>query len=406
MTAAILAGRDFLSEWRMSLCLVLGLAAVLAPLLVLFGLRYGIVETLTERLRADPRNRELVLVGHGRFGPDWFAAMTARPEVGFVLPRTRALAATLDVTAADRRLAPGATLEMIPTAPGDPLVPTDLPPLAAAPADRPQPVLLSAAAARELDAAAGARLTGRLTRTVDGRRQQVSRDLTVAGILPDAAFARPAVFLPLDLLAAAERWREGFGVPALGWAGADATGRADLFAGFRLYARDLVDVAPLATWLGHQGLEVRTRSAEIDRVLALDASLRAVFLIVAGVGVTGYVISLGASLWANVARKRRALAVLRLLGADTATLVAFPVVQAGLVAVLGTLVAMGLYGIAAAVLNRHFGASLSLGESICRLAPGHFAMALGLSLAAAVLAAAVAALGAARVDPATGLREG
>ena len=36
-----LAASDFLFEWRLTSCLVLALAAVLAPLLVLFGLKYG-----------------------------------------------------------------------------------------------------------------------------------------------------------------------------------------------------------------------------------------------------------------------------------------------------------------------------------------------------------------------------
>ena len=58
-----LAWADWCAEARLSACAVLGLAAVLAPLLVLFGLKYGLVATLTERLLADPRTRELLPVG-------------------------------------------------------------------------------------------------------------------------------------------------------------------------------------------------------------------------------------------------------------------------------------------------------------------------------------------------------
>lgn len=46
--------RDYLHERLLSACAVLGLAAVLAPLLILFGVKFGVVETLTERLRSDP----------------------------------------------------------------------------------------------------------------------------------------------------------------------------------------------------------------------------------------------------------------------------------------------------------------------------------------------------------------
>ena len=39
--------RDYLHERLLSACAVLGLAAVLAPLLILFGVKFGVVETLT-----------------------------------------------------------------------------------------------------------------------------------------------------------------------------------------------------------------------------------------------------------------------------------------------------------------------------------------------------------------------
>ena len=38
-----LATRDFLHEWQVSLCFVIALAAVLGPMMVLFGLKFGII---------------------------------------------------------------------------------------------------------------------------------------------------------------------------------------------------------------------------------------------------------------------------------------------------------------------------------------------------------------------------
>jgi putative ABC transport system permease protein len=49
-----LATAHLLHEWVLTLCLVLALAAVLAPLLVLFGLKHGTIHTLRERLVEDP----------------------------------------------------------------------------------------------------------------------------------------------------------------------------------------------------------------------------------------------------------------------------------------------------------------------------------------------------------------
>ena len=52
-----LAWQDYRREARLSACAVLALVAVIAPLLVLFGLKYGLVGSLTE----EPVNFDAVL---------------------------------------------------------------------------------------------------------------------------------------------------------------------------------------------------------------------------------------------------------------------------------------------------------------------------------------------------------
>ena len=62
-----LAYRDFAHERRISLCFVLALMAVLAPLLILFGLKFGLVDTLAQRLVESPANREVLAVGSRQY---------------------------------------------------------------------------------------------------------------------------------------------------------------------------------------------------------------------------------------------------------------------------------------------------------------------------------------------------
>ena len=45
-----LASRDYVHEWLMSVCFVLALAAVLGPMMVLFGLKFGIVGAMVDQL--------------------------------------------------------------------------------------------------------------------------------------------------------------------------------------------------------------------------------------------------------------------------------------------------------------------------------------------------------------------
>ncbi|PWC40176.1 FtsX-like permease family protein [Azospirillum sp. TSO22-1] len=402
-TALVLAWKDFAHEWRISACLVLGLAAVLTPLLVLFGLKSGIVATLTERLLADPTNLEVVVLGNGRLDRDWFAARARDPLVRFVVPRTRSLAATIDLVAGasggggGRRVLAG--VEMLPTAAGDPVL-----------AGRPVPsevrqVVLSAAAARRLGVAPGDPLAAAVPRQTGERREAGQLGLTVLDVLPDAAMAREAVFVPLALLTAAEDFRDGFAVPDLGWPGERSAPPRTVFASARLYATGIDAVAPLAAALAAAGMEVRTRAAEIEQVRAIDRVLSFLFTVIAGIGAGGFVLSLAASLWANVDRKQKDLALLRLVGFTTAPLVAFPAAQAVMIALCGAAASAACYAAVAASLNAVLSENLAHGEVVCRLPLPAALAALLLTLVLSVLASALGGFRASRIEPSQCLRE-
>src|SRR5690606_27153634 len=96
-----LAWDDYRHEWIVSGFSVLALAAVLIPLLVLFGLKYGIITNLLDPLTENPRYREIAPVASGRYTPEWFDSMSARSDVAFVVPRTRSLAASIKLRAPD-----------------------------------------------------------------------------------------------------------------------------------------------------------------------------------------------------------------------------------------------------------------------------------------------------------------
>ncbi|MEE4330351.1 MAG: lipoprotein ABC transporter permease, partial [Wenzhouxiangella sp.] len=119
---ARLALRDFGHERIMSACFVLALSAVLLPLLVLFGLKFGIIGNLLEPLQEDPRFREIRPVGSGSFDAAWFDAMAAREDVEFIVPKTRSIAATMRLRDADSAVGRIIPVELIPSADGDPVL--------------------------------------------------------------------------------------------------------------------------------------------------------------------------------------------------------------------------------------------------------------------------------------------
>lgn len=389
---------DFRFEGRMSACFVAALAAVLTPLIVLFALKYGFIDTLTQRLTGDPRNLELTAVGAGRYEGAWFAAMEADDRVGFVIPRTRQIAATADLAFTGAGGGSVVTAELVPTAAGDPV-------LARAGLAPPGPgeVVLSDRAARQLGAVAGDEVQAIVTRTRDGGRELARQELAVASVLPPEAFAREAAFVPLDYLLAAEDFRDGRAVPAWGYADDPPPPEPRLYASYRLYAASLDDVAPLEAELVAAGGDVRTRAADIEAVQRLDTSLSILFLIIVGLGGSGFLVSMAASLWANVQRKQRALSVIHLLGAPRRALALFPISHAAMIALIGGLVSALAAVLVAWGINALFAGQVD--DAVCRLVWWHVAVALAITLLLAILAALLASFRVLRIAPADGLRD-
>lgn len=398
---ARLAARDLLHQKLASLVLVLALAAVLTPLLVLFGLKFGVIDNLVRELVEDPRNREIRLVGHGRFDQDWFTSMAARAEIAFVIPRTRGAAAAIDL----RPDTPGgqrATVELIPTAPGDPL----LEGYAKAPADTGS-IVISAGTARLIGAKTGDLVKGSVRRKREGRWSREHISLRVTGVVPDSVFSRKGGFVSPQLLAAIEDYRDGYAVPGLGWGKGEPFSGTRYFSSFRLYVRNLDDVPIVRNLLigGGQGYEVITQARAIEEVRLFDRYLTSTYLMIAFIGVAGYLLSFGASMWVNVERKRRELSVLQLLGFPSSTIMFFPIVQSALIALCGGGLAIVLFWVISVLINSYFSQAAGQFEGLCRLLPSHLITSLLATLACAILSSALAAYRTTRIEPSKGLRE-
>ncbi|WLH68412.1 ABC transporter permease [Pseudomonas sp. FP2309] len=387
---ASLAWQDYRNDAWLSACSVLALVAVIAPLLVLFGLKFGLVSSLTERLQTDPATREIIPLGGGRFSSAAIAQLGQRPDVAFALPRTRQIAATAQVGAL--------TLEMLPTASGDPLL-----------GDLPMPkgleqIVLSHTAAEKLAARSGDLLETRFARQVAGRVEEQRTRVQVVAVLPLEAFARDGLFADLGLLEAAEDYRDGRAVPALGWAGAEvAVDEQRVYPAFRLYARSLNDVEPLRLYFAGQNLLVSTQANTIAQVQSLSRNLSIVFWVIAGLALAGAFAAIFAGALAAVARKRRELSVLRLLGFSTGALLLFVVVQALYSAGVAAVLSAGLYGLAEAGLNTLF--VQVPGEHASHLLARHYGLALVAVLGVSAVAAACGGWRVARIQASEGIRD-
>jgi putative ABC transport system permease protein len=396
-----MAARDYWHEALLSACAALSLAAVLTPLLVLYGVKFGIVATMTERMLNDPKNLELSPVSSGHFSQDFFTEMQAHPDAAFILPRTRAIAAPMNLAAGQGMQRRTVIVSLEPTAPGDPLLVKHV----ALPEGQDR-IVLSESAARKLGLRSGDKLRGHVERSRAGKAQGAAVDLELAAVLPLAAQGRDVAFVSLALLEATEAFRDGFAAPVLNWPGEEAeSGQERHYAGFRLYARTLDQVSSLRNFLQARGVEVYTRAAEIEAVKNLDRSFTLIFSLIGGAAAAGFFASTVSSALAGVKRKERHLGLIRLLGFPAGSIMVFPITQALLTAVFGVALAAGIYAGAARAIDALFRSSLGDMEELCRLLPEHFAITLGLVVALSALAALAPAARAARIEASEVIRD-
>jgi putative ABC transport system permease protein len=374
----------------LALCAALGLAAVLAPLILLAGLREGVIGGLRAALLEDPRATEIVTIANRDIPPEALAALAARRDVAFLVPRTRALSAAIQIEEPGGRFG---RVELLPSAPGDPL-------LAGAGPAHPAEVIASASLAQRLSLRPGAALIGVVGRNSGGERQLLRLPLTIAAIAPPAAAPRDALFGAIGLLATVEDFLDG----ALGEDAApgDSAGPRP-FAGARLHAARIEAVPGLAADLAAAGLPVASRAEEVGALLRLDRDLALLFAILAGMGGAGYLVSLAVGIWAQVERQRRDLALMALFGLSRAARRAVPVVQAAAIGIAGAMIGSGLALAAETVLNAAFAGGVTGGRAVSAITPAITGGAIVATCAGAILSAAAGAWRAAAIEPAEGL---
>ena len=268
-----LAWLDLWHERILTACVVVALTAVLAPLLILLSLKYGLVETLRARLVTDPRNREIRPQTSEVFTLADIESLRQRPDVRFIIPLTRTISGNVQVSLPG---APGARLdtEISPTGDGDPLLEengTRVPQAAEC--------VLSEALYHRLSASGnvGQLLVHAARQSATGM-QTASTMLTVVGRASERATMRETVFVPLGFLEEVESWLEGNPVPRLGWPG-DGSGVSPVAEEIIVPTTRPLDAVEKAALLVNTGFsEVKEMSREeLARLMAVPAGSTAFY---------------------------------------------------------------------------------------------------------------------------------
>lgn len=388
--------RDLLRDWVYLLCNVAVLAGVIVPLLVLFGVRNGVYDALLGRLLSDPATLQIDTSGNNAFTEADLAELRGWPEVQFATLKTRSLFDYVNVREAGGRGKQEAIIA--PSGTGDPMI-------APLPALNAGEVVLSAALAQQLGVAAGAEV--QLFTQAPERPRQLMLPARVAAVLPPERITGRVVMGDIAMLDLIEAFYDEYALPDHGiTAGKPLASRNATFEGIRAYARDLESLGPLQDRIERRfAIATQADTAEVASVLGLGRNLGLALALTAGVAATGLAAALVFGFWGEVARKRRMIANLGLLGLPPRLISLFPVVQALVTALIGLAVSFGLYHLAAGAAERLFDTGLTDRGGLVTIS-GTEAMAIALAVLVFVTAAAlVAARSAMRTDPATILRE-
>jgi putative ABC transport system permease protein len=396
-----IAFKDYIRDRRYGLVSALVLTSVLAPILVLFGIKNGIVEELFDRLRSDPTAVALRPLGQGQYEQLFIDQLLARGDVRYAIPTTRFLSSTIEVRNPENRQVPPGSGELIPSSKGDPLWGEALYWQGDV-----VDVVLSTPLLEKMNLKVGEKFRGRLGRFVDGRRQAVDISLHVIGVIPLPLSSRDLVLVPLPFLLAAEDYREGYRVAEFKAEGREKgfEGNTRTFASFRLYARSLEDVAGLRAHLVSLNVETNTALARINLIQTLDQVLSYIFWIVTGLAALGYALAASVQSSLIVIRKTPDLAVLKLLGFSSAQVSFFPVLQSLLTGLIGALGAIAAYYAAEVSINDLVGRLQMIDGVVASLPLLNALAAVCMTLLVCVLTSLVGGWRVSKIYPSEGVR--
>lgn len=392
---SILALRDLMRDRVQLICNVAVITGVLVPLMVLFGVKNGVYDALLGRLLNNPANLQIDTSGNSSFSTADATEISQWPETGFVTLKTRSMFDFVNVRAAAG--GPIRDAIVVPSGTGDPYLPDQV-------ALQDGEVALSAQLAAQLDITPGDMIN---LVTQSDRVRQLVFEYRVAALIPPERLSGRSILAGIDTLDQIEAFYDGFALPDHGITeGRALEERVSDFAGIRVFARRLEDLADLQTKLESRfGISTEANTRQVTATLSLGKNLNLALALTASVASIGLAAALIFGFWGEVVRKTRSMAMLALIGISGEKLILFPIVQAAVSAALALIVSFVMFGAAGLVVTNMFSGGLQGNESLVLLTARQAVLIVLSVFGFVLLASLFAARAALRVDPATVLRD-
>ena len=382
-----LAIYDLIYDKKMSFLVISGLLAVIAPLLLLFSLKFGIFYQLQNKLSNNPYNLELKITNaRKRLDANWFKMVEKNPNVKFVIPLTRHLNMEGDFKS-EKSYAKD--ISLVPTKEGDPLISNY------SIKDNYQ-IIISSFLAQELQVKKNDKVKLFINRQLAGNKENKRFDLEVIGIADEAYLRNKALtFISSNLLIEIEQFIDNNNLDI------------NTFPKARIFAKDLDSVEKLAQKLQNDsyGLKIDTNAQAIEDAKSINKVLNTIFLIIALTSIFGAILSIFGFILSNVERKRKNISLLSLYGINKPYLKLYLVIQSVILSIIALFLSYGLYVIANNVINSTLFNSLNDKVFYSILLPEHYVICFIITIFIAIIVSLFGAKNINNIDLEESLRE-
>ena len=328
-----------------SICIVASLCAVIAPLLLLFSLRFGIISNLEHKLSSNPSNLEIRMMSGYRLDQQFFDELKNNPHIGFVIPLTRSLSVTANISFNGRIVQ---NLETLPTAAGDPIVREmgfdgELSPTEA---------YLSETTAQDLGLKTGDTFKFVISRITDNKTVNAVVPFTLKGIIKKELLPHKTIMVNFNTLVYMEDFRDGFEPPVFS-DGSNPNSERQNFAKARIYVKSLNDLEPVSRML-RQNYSITDKLASVENLKAISKVLSFIFTTIALTSIAGGVMATIGLIFTNLSRLEKTFALLFLSGLSKGGVFFIVVIQNFILSVCAYLCSLGLFYAGMFTFNLYF----------------------------------------------------
>lgn len=328
-----------------SICIVASLCAVIAPLLLLFSLRFGIISNLEHKLSSNPSNLEIRMMSGYRLDQQFFDELKNNPHIGFVIPLTRSLSVTANISFNGRIVQ---NLETLPTAAGDPIVREmgfdgELSLTEA---------YLSETTAQDLGLKTGDTFKFVISRITDNKTVNAVVPFTLKGIVKKELLPHKTIMVNFNTLVYMEDFRDGFEPPVFS-DGSNPNSERQNFAKARIYVKSLNDLEPVSRML-RQNYSITDKLASVENLKAISKVLSFIFTTIALTSIAGGVMATIGLIFTNLSRLEQTFALLFLSGLSKGGVFFIVVIQNFILSVCAYLCSLGLFYAGMFTFNLYF----------------------------------------------------